>query len=232
MTIVTKAGLAAELDVTRTRVSQYVKMGMPVRRDGRVDREQALHWIANQFAPATGEDKGAVRAYKLLQDGMVRSRQGRRHGHREQTTSRAYAGNGAGMPECPIVRQAKRFSNPVDAGVVVGVLALAYRVPALAAVLAVGAGAPMRSAFALYSAMIVAIARAADEIVEDIGVCPADKMGFTSAGFDLPAWDYLADVEAQEPVDMPAWEQWRAHCFGEGSFERAEAQRQAHNDGQ
>lgn len=45
MTITTKAGLAAELGISKARVSQYVQRGLPVRSDGKLDREQALYWI-------------------------------------------------------------------------------------------------------------------------------------------------------------------------------------------
>jgi hypothetical protein len=46
MTIVSKAGLAAELGITKARVSQYVKRGLPVRSDGKLDREDAVNWVA------------------------------------------------------------------------------------------------------------------------------------------------------------------------------------------
>lgn len=45
MSIVTKAAFAVELGVTKGRVSQYLKGGMPVRDDGKVDRVEALNWL-------------------------------------------------------------------------------------------------------------------------------------------------------------------------------------------
>lgn len=42
---ITKAELARLLGVSRARVSQYVKAGMPVRADGRLDRDVALAWV-------------------------------------------------------------------------------------------------------------------------------------------------------------------------------------------
>ena len=45
MTITTKAGLAAELGISKARVSQYVQRGLPVLSSGKLDREQALYWI-------------------------------------------------------------------------------------------------------------------------------------------------------------------------------------------
>src|SRR4051812_24107427 len=65
MTIITKAALAAELGVTKPRVSQYVKSGLPVRSDGKLNREEALNWIAQNQLSQTHDDKGANRARKL-----------------------------------------------------------------------------------------------------------------------------------------------------------------------
>ena len=67
MTIVTKAFLAAELGVTKARVSQYVKQGMPVRKDGKVDRDDAVKWIS-AFSPADGrpQHRGVNRATEIV----------------------------------------------------------------------------------------------------------------------------------------------------------------------
>ncbi len=46
MPIITKAELADQLEISRPRVSQLVARGLPVRADGRIDREQALKWLA------------------------------------------------------------------------------------------------------------------------------------------------------------------------------------------
>jgi phage terminase Nu1 subunit (DNA packaging protein) len=43
--IITKAQLAELLGVSRPRVSQFVGEGLPVRVDGRLDREVALAWL-------------------------------------------------------------------------------------------------------------------------------------------------------------------------------------------
>jgi hypothetical protein len=48
---ISKAQLARELGVSRARVSQLVKGGLPVRPDGRLDRARALAWVrANNFS--------------------------------------------------------------------------------------------------------------------------------------------------------------------------------------
>lgn len=56
MTVTTKAALAAELGITKARVSQYVKRGMPVRSDGKLDRESAVKWISDNH-PDYGRER-------------------------------------------------------------------------------------------------------------------------------------------------------------------------------
>lgn len=68
MTITTKASLAAELGITKARVSQYVTKGLPVRDDGKINREPALNWIAQNNYPKVVKDKGAGRAKRLTRD--------------------------------------------------------------------------------------------------------------------------------------------------------------------
>ena len=65
MTVTTKAALAAELKISKARVSQYVKAGMPVRSDGKLNREEAIRWVSTNQLSQTFEDKGANRARKL-----------------------------------------------------------------------------------------------------------------------------------------------------------------------
>lgn len=65
MTITTKSALAAELAISKARVSQYVNAGMPVRSDGKLNREEALNWISRNQISQTVEDKGATRARSL-----------------------------------------------------------------------------------------------------------------------------------------------------------------------
>ncbi|MFC7332922.1 hypothetical protein [Rhodocista pekingensis] len=54
MTVVTKAGLAAELGISKARVSQYLNRGLPCRPDGKIDREAALNWIGDNIVPTVG----------------------------------------------------------------------------------------------------------------------------------------------------------------------------------
>lgn len=43
--IITKAELARELDLSRARISQLCKIGLPVRPDGKVNRAEAVEWV-------------------------------------------------------------------------------------------------------------------------------------------------------------------------------------------
>ena len=78
MSVTSKSALAAELGITRGRVSQYVSAGMPTLADGKLDREAALRWIAKKHYRRIGGDHGARRAKTLVSEG--------------------YAGRGADMP--------------------------------------------------------------------------------------------------------------------------------------
>ena len=70
MTITTKSALAAELGITKGRVSQYVKMGLPVRSDSKLDREVALHWIERNIYFQIGSH-GSTRARQLIREGYA-----------------------------------------------------------------------------------------------------------------------------------------------------------------
>jgi hypothetical protein len=63
MTKITKSALAAELGISRARISQYSNMGMPIRSDGLLDREQCLDWIKRNVDPTTSS-KGLFAADK------------------------------------------------------------------------------------------------------------------------------------------------------------------------
>lgn len=60
MTIITKAALAAELGISKGRVSQYCAQGLPVRPDGKLNREDALDWVRNHISAAQHYGKGAA----------------------------------------------------------------------------------------------------------------------------------------------------------------------------
>jgi hypothetical protein len=51
---ISKGELAAELKLTRARVSQFVAAGLPVRPDGRLNRDEALAWCREHWRPNSG----------------------------------------------------------------------------------------------------------------------------------------------------------------------------------
>jgi hypothetical protein len=44
--VITKTELAKTLGVSVSRVGKMVKAGMPVQADGRVNADEAIHWVA------------------------------------------------------------------------------------------------------------------------------------------------------------------------------------------
>ncbi len=63
----TKSDLAAELGITRARVSQLCKSGLPILADGTIDRTQALNWLAQNKAHfGVRGETAASRAAQLL----------------------------------------------------------------------------------------------------------------------------------------------------------------------
>src|SRR3954470_1044598 len=71
MSVTSKSALANELGISKARVSQYVKRGMPVLLDGKLDREHALRWIARSHYQRYDGDHGAQRAKELVSEGYA-----------------------------------------------------------------------------------------------------------------------------------------------------------------
>jgi hypothetical protein len=68
MTIISKSALAAELNISRARVAQYEKRGLPIRSDGKIDREKAIEWIASNIVPdSASTTKGGARAAQIME---------------------------------------------------------------------------------------------------------------------------------------------------------------------
>lgn len=73
MTKITKSALAAELGISRARISQYSNRGMPIRSDGQLDREQCLDWIKRNVDPTTSS-KGLCAALETKSRGARQER--------------------------------------------------------------------------------------------------------------------------------------------------------------
>jgi hypothetical protein len=61
-TVTTRTALAKLLGISRPRLTQYCKMGLPLRPDRLVDQEEALAWIASTVDSATAERARALLA--------------------------------------------------------------------------------------------------------------------------------------------------------------------------
>jgi hypothetical protein len=105
---------------------------------------------------------------------------------------------------------------PEEGAILLGMLMLAYRLPAQLVSIAAGSGAPMKAVYALYGAyrywMLVAIG----QLLAEAKVAPWDGTKFPvpdMEAFDEVAWDRLA-ASVGEPVDLPGWEAWAQRCYG------------------
>jgi hypothetical protein len=69
--VITKAELARELDLSRARVSQLCKIGLPVRPDGRLNRAEALAWVKANVCSWRGGWWGDIRQKPNARRGRV-----------------------------------------------------------------------------------------------------------------------------------------------------------------
>ena len=60
-TVITKADLARELNLSRARISQLCQIGLPVRPDGKLNRAEALAWVKANHCPWRGGWWGDLR---------------------------------------------------------------------------------------------------------------------------------------------------------------------------
>jgi hypothetical protein len=65
--ITTKSALARELGCNRAAVAYWCRKGLPTLADGRLDRDEAITWIATHISPQVGSTglKGAAQAATL-----------------------------------------------------------------------------------------------------------------------------------------------------------------------
>jgi hypothetical protein len=188
MTIITKASLAAELGITKARVSQYVKAGLPVRTDGKLDRERALNWIGRNVAADAVADKGSTRARRLAQPSQRR------------------------------VVSAQLAPKPRPGGDAEYMAkAIAHRLGRITASMAVHVGAPLRVAYALHDAVTLATIAEFSEIGREAGIEPwasnADPPIWEPKDFEQIDWEALAAI-AGETLDAAACEAYARERFG------------------
>jgi hypothetical protein len=49
--LITKGELALSLEISRGRVSQLIRRGLPIEPDGQIDLERAVRWCARNLDP-------------------------------------------------------------------------------------------------------------------------------------------------------------------------------------
>jgi hypothetical protein len=171
-------------------------------------------WSLNGLATELGKDRRTIgRVLRHVPaDGMTR---GGYKGWFMETALRALRGKGqvsSGHPPTPPGFEIiGRVENPVDKAQLLTPMYLIYRIGPLSASMAVLAGAPMKSVYAIHDFMIMAVALEAEKICAewDIGrfAFTEEPRIFNFDVFDEANWERLA-ASAGEPVDMPAWQAW------------------------
>jgi phage terminase Nu1 subunit (DNA packaging protein) len=93
LTTIRKADLAHELGVRPSAVSNWVSRGMPVQRNGLLNREEALRWVNRNIVPQIGSRrlKGGAIAGALLR----------------KTRKRGDRANGGGGPDTVVLDPAQ-----------------------------------------------------------------------------------------------------------------------------
>jgi hypothetical protein len=183
MTIVTKAALAAELGISRPRVSQYVQRGMPVRADGKLDREVAVQWVADNHLTVRPNDKGATRARKIAKEKP-------------------------GRPARRAPRRPETEPQTSDVMLLNAVAEMVAKAGPVAAAMAIELGLPCRIAFALDEMIAVELATVAENFLIARGFDHYNR-GYTileeipRAAMEVD-WSALA-AKAGEPLDEDAW---------------------------
>ena len=59
--VISKAGLARELEVSRARISQLCRLGLPVRPDGKLNRTEAVSWVEANIVSCRNGSGGNLR---------------------------------------------------------------------------------------------------------------------------------------------------------------------------
>lgn len=182
MTIITKAALADELSISRPRVSQYVKAGLPVRADGRLNRADALNWLkSNALGLNSFADRGVNRAGRLAKGAQAK-------------------------PERRSERKPQPAPTASDLDLRDVLVALLDRVEAVVAFAVLAAEGPPETAYAAAGIARAEMFEAASELALTLGAPdePAGPLGAPPAT-EYPAdWAALADL-ACHPVDLDAW---------------------------
>lgn len=180
MTIITKAALADELSISRARVSQYVKAGLPVRSDGRLNRADALNWLnSNALGLNSFEDRGVNRAGRLA----------------KRTKAK---------PERRPDRKPQPASDGLDLRDVL--VAMLDRIEAVVAFAVLAAEGSPEIAYAAAGIARAEMFAAASDLAMSMGAPDGfdGPLGIVKPTDLAPNWAALADL-AGHPVELEAW---------------------------
>ena len=200
MPVVPKSEFAELLGVDRSRISQMLRQGLPTSIDGKIDVEQGLKWIASRVGSGRYfADGAAARARALLNNIECLQRQGARPEHKPSRLPRRMAW------------VTKFGQDPARGLAASAAVELAYRAPAIAATLAVEAGASLKTAFALQQALKVEMAAEALEVtgIPD-GVVEWDLDSFSEVDWHRTG----SNLRPDEEVDLTAWQQHVRETWG------------------
>lgn len=182
MTIITKAALADELSISRARVSQYVKRGLPVRSDGRLNRADALNWLKwNALGLNSFEDRGVNRAGRLAK--VAKAKPERRPERKPQPEPTA---------------------SDVDLRDVL--VAMLDRIEAVVAFAVLAAEGPPETAYAAAGIARAEMFDAASDLALTMGAPDGvdGPLGIVKPTGFPPDWAALADL-AGHPLELDAW---------------------------
>ena len=167
--VLTKAAFAVRMGVDRAQPTRWAARGMPVLPDGRVDVDAAEAWVAR----------------------TIDSSQRRSHGRKRAPVAPA-------VIKPPFDCMA-HLTDRADQIAVLVSMHLAYRLPASASIMAIGAGASVEVAHEMLSAVQISAMQDVEDALNSAGVPPPP-------GFDT--WDGapIWDVNRFAAVNWPAME--------------------------
>ncbi|KAF0134893.1 MAG: hypothetical protein FD148_793 [Methylocystaceae bacterium] len=175
MATITKSELGIELAVTKGRISQYLREGMPALGDGRLDRDEALNWLAkNNLGTACDRARALLR-------GEATER---------KTTKSNPKRKSAAPPTPPGFAVLDLIDARTDRMAVLALLVALTQIGAKASIAAHAAGAERSIAERTGQIMTALFANFIEGYVGDLGILDPKDLAFPHPrNFDQVAWD-------------------------------------------
>jgi hypothetical protein len=199
--VITKAELARELNLSRARISQLCKIGLPVRPDGKLNRAEAVAWV-----------KGNVCSWLGGWWGNLRQKTGR------APMPAASITGGMDLAELPELGELPDLPDPIaeigEAAVIdfMNEVRRTENIESFARV-ALRFGCTMQQAFA--------VARWFDLFMAFYCVPKDPERDYIRVHAE-PDWNRMA-AEAGTTADVEAWQDWMNRLLEEGEPEEVEA---------